>query len=155
MRLSIVKSPNAAQYYIIKDYYNGKKRTSKIVEKLGTDKELREKLNGEDPVSWAKEYIAELNRLEKEGVEPEVMAKYSPARQIEKGVRQSCHGGYLFLQSVFHELGLHKICEQIEKRSKAEFDLSEILASLLYTRILFPGSKRSAHEISKDFLESP
>ena len=44
MRLSIVKSPNAKQYYVIKDYYDGKKRTSRIVEKLGTDKELRDKL---------------------------------------------------------------------------------------------------------------
>ena len=43
MRLSIVKSPNAKQYYVIKDCYDGKKRTSRIVEKLGTDKELRDK----------------------------------------------------------------------------------------------------------------
>ena len=34
MRLSIVKSPNAKQYYVIKDCYDGKKRTSRIVEKL-------------------------------------------------------------------------------------------------------------------------
>ncbi len=105
MRLSIVKSPNASQYYVIKDYYNGKKRTSKIVEKLGNDKELRERLNGRDPYEWAREYIAELNRLEKEGLEPEVIARYSPAKQIDKDVRQSYHGGYLFLQSLFHELG--------------------------------------------------
>jgi len=153
MRLSIVKSPNATQYYVIRDYHNGKKRTSRIIEKLGNDKELRERLNGEDPVVWAREYIAELNRLEKEGVEPKVIASYSPAKQIEKGARQSCHGGYLFLQSIFHELGLHRICEKIEKNYKAEFSLSGILSSLLYTRILFPGSKRSAHEISKSFLE--
>lgn len=155
MRLSIVKSPNATQYYVIRDYHNGKKRTSKIIEKLGNDKELRERLNGEDPVVWAREYIAELNRLEKEGVEPKVIASYSPAKQIEKGARQSCHGGYLFLQSIFHELGLHRICEKIEKNYKAEFSLSGILSSLLYTRILFPGSKRSSHEISKSFLEGP
>ena len=155
MRLSIVKSPNASQYYVIKDYYNGKKRTSKIVEKLGNDKELRERLNGRDPYEWAREYIAELNRLEKEGLEPEVIARYSPAKQIDKDVRQSYHGGYLFLQSLFHELGFHRIGEKIEKNYKAEYSLSGILASLLYTRILFPGSKRSAHEISKSFLEGP
>lgn len=155
MRLSIVKSPNATQYYVIKDYYNSKKRTSKIVEKLGNDKELRERLNGRDPVIWAREYIAELNRLEKEGLEPEVIARYSPARQIDKDVRQSYHGGYLFLQSLFHELGLHRICGKIEKNYKAAFSLNGILAALLYTRILFPGSKRSAHEISGSFLEGP
>ena len=155
MRLKVSKTKNAASLYVIKSTYENKISSSKIVEKLGTYDELKEKLNGRDPYEWAKEYIAELNRLEKEGMEPEVIARYSPARQIDKGVRQSCHGGYLFLQKVFHELGIHRICEQIEKRSKAEFSLSEILASLLYTRILFPGSKRSSHEISGDFLESP
>ncbi|MGB4090499.1 MAG: IS1634 family transposase, partial [Ruminococcus flavefaciens] len=143
------------QYYVIRDYYNGRKRTSKIVEKLGNDRELRERLNGRDPVAWAREYIAELNRLEKEGIEPEVIARYSPAKQIGKDIRQSYHGGYLFLQRVFHELGLHRICERIGKNYKAEFSLSDILAALLYTRILFPGSKRSAHEISGSFLEGP
>ena len=122
MRLKVSKTKNAASLYVIKSTYENKISSSKIVKKLGTYDELKEKLNGRDPYEWAKEYIAELNRLEKEGVEPEVIARYSPARQIDKGVRQSCHGGYLFLQSIFHELGLHRICEQIEKRSKAEFN---------------------------------
>lgn len=40
--------------------------SSKIVEKLVTEAELREKLNGQDPYAWAKNYIAELNKKEKE-----------------------------------------------------------------------------------------
>ena len=155
MRLSMSKSPNATSYYVIQDYDKGKNRTSKIVEKLGTDKELRERLGGEDPVAWAKAYIAELNRKEKEGKEPDVIASYSPSRQLQKDVRQSYHGGYLFLQRLYHELGLHRICAQIAGKYKAEYDLSGILSALLYTRILFPGSKRSSHEISKRFIQGP
>lgn len=149
------KSPNATSYYVIMDYGKGADRSSRIVEKLGTDKEIRERLGVDDPVAWARSYIAELNRKEKEGVEPDVIAKYSPVRQLEKGARQSCHGGYLFLARLYHEFGLDKICGEIARQSKVEYDLSAILSTLLYTRILFPGSKRSSHEISRSFIQEP
>ena len=51
MRLKVTKSKNAASLYVIKSVYNSKTQsnTSKIVEKLGTEAELREKLHGADP----------------------------------------------------------------------------------------------------------
>lgn len=62
MRLKISKSKNAASLYVIKDVTVRGKRTSKIVEKLGTIKEIEEKSNGDDPIEWAKSYIKELNQ---------------------------------------------------------------------------------------------
>jgi hypothetical protein len=52
MRLNVTKSKNAASLYVIKSVYNPKTQSnySKIVEKLGTEAELREKLNGADPL---------------------------------------------------------------------------------------------------------
>lgn len=45
------KSKNSASLYVIKSVYNSKNQSnsSKIAEKLGTETELREKLNGADP----------------------------------------------------------------------------------------------------------
>ena len=37
-------------------------------------------------------------------------------------------------------------CKKIEKKHKNEYDLNEILSMLLYTRVLYPGSKRSSLE---------
>ena len=135
--------------------FKNKVNTSRIVEKLGTYDELKEKLNGRDPYEWAREYIAELNRQQAAGREPDVAASYSPTRQIEKDARQSFQGGYLFLQKLYHSYGLHRICSEISKRHRIEYDLNAILSALLYTRVLRPGSKKSAHEISRDFLEAP
>ena len=50
MRLSISKSKNAMSLYVKKDVTIDGRRTSKIVEKLGTYDELKKKLNGEDPI---------------------------------------------------------------------------------------------------------
>ncbi len=63
------------------------------------------------------------------------------------------NGGYLFLQAVYYELGLHKICRAISSRHGFEYDLNNVLSRLIYTRILFPSSKKSSFEDSKHFLE--
>lgn len=53
MRLKVSRSKNAASLYVTKTIYEGKKQRTITVEKLGTEKELREKLNGEDPYEWS------------------------------------------------------------------------------------------------------
>lgn len=154
MRLSISKSKNAASLYVIKSIYDKGKRTTKIVEKLGTYDELKEKLNGEDPIEWANKYIEELNKKEKEE-NREVMVKYSPSKVITKGEQRSFNGGYLFLQKIYHELGLSNICEKISEKYKFTFDLDSILSRLIYGRILFPSSKLSTYKLSTNFIEQP
>ena len=136
MRLSLSKSKNATSFYVIKDVTKNKKRTTKIVEKLGTEAELRERLNGEDPYEWAKKYIEELNKKEKEQTR-DVIVKYSQSKRVEKGIQRSFNGGYLFLQQIYHQLGLHKICKDISTRYKFTFNLDSILSRLIYGRILF------------------
>ena len=79
MRLQIVKSKNAASLYVVKSVFENGKRSSKVVEKLGTYSALKEKLNDEDPIEWAKKYVEELNRKEKEA-KREVIVKYSQKR---------------------------------------------------------------------------
>lgn len=154
-RLSISKSKNSISLYVKDDVIVDGKRTTKIIKKLGTVAELEKKLNGEDPIEWAKKYIAELNRLEKEGKEPIVIAKYSPSKLVEKDVQNCFNGGYLFIQYIYHQLGIHKICEKIMKKYKFEFNLDSILSQLLYGRILFPSSKLSTYELSSELIEPP
>ena len=57
MRLKVSKSKNSASFYVIKTVYEGKKERTVTVEKLGTEADLRKKLNGADPYEWAKNYV--------------------------------------------------------------------------------------------------
>lgn len=154
MRLQISKSKNAASLYVIKTVYVKGKEQTKIVEKLGTYDELKEKLQGQDPIQWAKNYVAELNRKEKEQ-KRDVIVKYSQSKRIEKGVQRSFNGGYLFLQQLYHQLGLHKICNVISNKYKFTYNLDSILSRLVYGRILFPSSKLNTLQESKSLLEQP
>ncbi len=154
MRLSISKSKNSTSLYVIKSTYENGKHSSKVVEKLGTVKELEEKLNGEDPIEWAKKYIEELNKKDKEN-RRDVIVKYSPAKTVEKDVQRLFNGGYLFIQQIYYALGLHKISEEISKKYKFTFDLNSILSRLIYGRILFPASKLTTNQLSEKFIERP
>jgi transposase len=156
MRLKVTKSKNAASLYVIKSVYNSKTQsnTSKIVEKLGTETELREKLNGADPYEWAKEYIRKLNEKEKEQ-KRKILVPFEQSKIILKDEQRSFNGGYLFLQKIYHELRLHKLCKDISQKYKFNFDLNSILSRLIYSRFIFPSSKLATYELSKRFIEQP
>ena len=154
MRLSISKSKNSTSLYVIKSIYENGVRTTKIVEKLGTTKELEEKLNGQDPIEWAKKYIEELNKKEKED-KREIIVKYSPVKVIEKDENHLFNGGYLFIQQIYYALGLHKICNEISSKYKFSFDLNSVLSRLTYGRILFPASKLATNQLAQKFIEPP
>ena len=154
MRLQISKSKNASSLYVTKSIYVNGVHTSKIVEKLGTYADLEKKLNGEDPIEWAKAYVAELTRKEKEE-KREVMVRYSPAKQIDKDEQKTFNGGYLFLQQIYHQLGLSKISKVISDKYKFTYNLDSVLSRLVYSRIIFPASKLATCEQSKLFMEQP
>ena len=154
MRLKISKSKNATSLYVIKTIYINEKQYTKTVEKLGTIAELEKKLNGEDSIEWAKKYIEELNKKEKEESR-EVIVKYSPSKIIDKDEQHSFNGGYLFLQKIYHELGIHKICKEISQKYNFDFDLNSILSRLIYGRVIFPSSKLATYQLSKRFMEQP
>ena len=152
MKLIISKTKNAASLYVAKSVWKNNRCSSVIVEKLGTEKKLREKLNGQDPYKWAKAYVKELTIKEKEA-KRQVMVEYFPTKVIEKDRQVSFNGGYLFLQKIYYDLGINKICESIKKRHKFKFDLNETLEYLTYGRMLFPASKLATQEIAKTFIK--
>lgn len=156
MRLKVSRSKNAASLYVIKSIYNSKTQsnTSLIVEKLGTEKELREKLNGADPYEWAKQYIEKLNQEEKMQ-QREVLAKFKQSKRLPKGQQRLFYGGYLFVQQLYYFLGIDRICSDISKEYKFTYDLNCIFSRLLYGRILFPSSKLNTFQESQKFLEQP
>ncbi len=154
MRLSISKSKNSTSFYVKKDLTINGKRTSKIIEKLGTEKQLREKLNGDDPYEWAKEYIEKLNKAEKSG-KVQIIKKYDKNKIIDSGIMKTYDIGYMFLEKICSMLEIDKTCNEIQKKHKITFSLSEMLRMLIYTRILYPSSKLNSFKQAKNFLEKP
>lgn len=154
MRLKVSRSKNATSFYVTKTVYVDKKEKTITVEKLGTEAALREKLNGQDPFEWAKMYVEKLNQEEKTQ-NRDVLVKFNQSRLIDKDKLNSFNGGYLFLQQLYHQLGIHKICKSISTKHKFTYDLDAVLSRLIYSRILFPASKLNTFELSKKYIEPP
>lgn len=152
MYLQTVKSKNAISYYAAKTVYENGKKTSKIVEKLGTLAELSTLYD--DPTLYLKQRISELTEQEKNQTR-EVVVRFAQSECIEANEQKKFNCGYLFLQALYHELGLDRICKDISARYEFEYDLDAILSRLIYGRILFPGSKLSTMKESYRLLEEP
>ena len=153
MWLQIIKSKNAQSLYVVKSVYHNKKRTNKVIEKLGTYESLKNTLD-EDPIEWAKKYVEDLNQKEKDGTR-NVIVKYQPTKIIEKNLQTSFNAGYLFLENLYYKLGLDNISKTISQKYRFSYDLNNILSRLIYSRIIYPSSKLATFELSKKYIEQP
>lgn len=154
MKVCISKSKNTTIYYLSKSVRIGSRTTTKTVEKIGAYDEIKEKCGDMEPLEWAKKYAAKRSEEEK-AAKQDVIMKCSSSMLIDKNVRRSCNAGYLFLLDIYYSLGIDKICAEISKKYKFEYDLNEILSMLVCSRIIAPGSKRSSLEEANGFVEQP
>ena len=154
MRLTITKTKNSESFFVIKSVTINGKRTSKVVEKLGNINDVKLKAQGKDPYSWAKEYVATLNKQEKENSN-DVILKLSQTKTLKDNEQIVFNGGYLFLQDIYYKLGLHTICHSISNKYQFQYDLNQILSRLVYSRIIYPSSKLKTMNLSQNFIEPP
>lgn len=154
MRLGWTTGKYSVTYRAVKTVrINGKNKTL-IVKSFGSEKQICEKYGVTDAKAWAKEQVRLMNEAEQED-----SAKFNielcTGTDLVMNEQRRFNGGYLFLQDIYYELGIHKICRAISGRHLFEYDLNDILSRLIYTRILYPSSKKSSFEESKRFIEQP
>ena len=153
MRLNIRKLNNYCYYSIIKDYTNmNGKRTTKIFEKLGNQKQVEERFGKENTLEEIKKYIDKLNNEDKEVL---LKHEFNPNKRISPGLKRSFNVGYLFLEKIYNQLKLNNICNTIQDNYHFHFDLNEILSYLVYARIIFPSSKLETFKQCQNFIEQP
>ena len=159
MRVITSKSKNAESFYISKGYVNDKGvSTSVIVRKLGTLKELLPEHGPtrEDVMAWAKEEARlETLKYKQEQENKRIQITFHADRQLDYDKQTFFRGGYLFLQSVYYQLQLNKVCRKLKTKYKFKYDINAILSDLIYARILEPSSKRSSFKAASEFLEKP
>lgn len=154
MRLKISPSKNAKSYYVIRSVRRAGKNSSEIVEKLGTEKHIKETYGVDDAEVWARAYVERLNQEEKNKIH-KVLIPFQTDIRVPIGKQFSYNAGYLFLQKIYYQLGIPSICRAIKKNHSFEYNLDSVLSRLLYGRILYPSSKLSCMEQSKKLLEQP
>lgn len=122
---------------------NGKIK-HKTIEKIGYLDDLEKQYP--DPISHFKEIAKQKN---KEQI-TEITIKNLTAKTISKDDKPK-NLGYIVLKKIYKELGIETVLKQVQKDTKIEFNLNDVLSLLIYMRILKPGSKKETFE-NKDLL---
>ena len=159
MRVTTSKSKNAESFYISKGYVNDKGvSTSVIIRKLGTLKDLLPEHGPtrDDVMVWAKEQARiETLKYKREKEEKQIKLTFHADRPLDYDKQVFYCGGYLFLQSIYYQLQINKICRKLKQKHKFKYDINAILSDMIYARILEPRSKRSSYKAASEFLEKP
>ena len=154
MRLKITKTNSNTNYYIIKDFKINGKRTTKIIEKLGTENDIKLKFKTDDVKSFLNDYISKLNKEENK-TKSTLIKFYDENKILDLDLENSFNVGYLFLQNIYYSLEINKICETIKSKYQFHYDLNNVLSNLVYSRIIYPSSKLKTLDLSKKFIEQP
>ena len=158
MRIKKTVSKKSTSYYIIKDYNKNGKRTTKIVHKIGSDKKIAPLAKAEGLMieqwvnNYLQKYVDEHNDNEKAET---ILIPKNTKKLINKNTKYSFNVGYLFLEDIYYDLGLHDICNNIQKEFRFKFSINDILSYLVFSRIIYPSSKLKTHKLSKNFIEQP
>lgn len=156
-KLHVSKSKNSMSFYVAEAFRNEHGvSTSRIVLKLGTEKDIKEKYGQNiNAKQWASDFVENF-KLERKKDKP-FTANLSLLVDVpyDKGENHSFNVGYIFLQKELYALGFKKMCKEISVRHQFQYDFGKILSDLIYARILDPSSKRSSYEYCKDHLLEP
>ena len=118
----------------------------KTIEKIGYLDDL--KLVYNDPISHFK---AELKKRKLE--EPESLSIKSIKSKMITESDCSKNLGYCFLKYIYNELAIPEILNEKQTDTKLEFNLNEIFSLLVFSRILFPDSKKATYELKNKYFE--
>lgn len=153
MYLKRTKQKNGRIHLDITDSYYDKqqKKTRQItVENLGFLDELEKQFD--DPIAHFTNRVEQLKEEKKARKAPINFTFYDSDRlcigdDLEKNF------GYAALSKIYHELKIDKFLINRQRHTKESYDANTIMKMLVYSRILFPASKKASYEHRERFFE--
>lgn len=146
MRLHKSTSRNSCTFYAIQTTCENGKKTTKVYERIGTEKELRER-GIANPEEYAKNRVREINdALSHDVMDVNLKIDFSDSLESESTSSESvCRNiGWAYIKRIFDGLDMKGFAPAYETRAK--YDTYDILLGLVVSRILCPGSKKSSVE---------
>ena len=143
MKLNYDRKSKDPTYFIQVGIRNGKKVTTKNVERIGKHSELL-KITG-DPLEYAKQRVKEYNEnIKNSKVEYNIAVNFDD-KVINQGntiSKSTCKNtGYFYLKELYSSLGISDFFDKVCSGRKIAFNPNMINMVLTFSRILDPGSK--------------
>ena len=143
MKLNYDRKSKNPTYFIQVGIRNGKKVTTKNVERIGKHSELLKITD--DPLEYAKQRVKEYNEnIKNSKVEYNITVNFDD-KVINQGntvSKSTCKNtGYFYLKELYSSLGISDFFDKVCSGRKIAFNPNMINMVLTFSRILDPGSK--------------
>jgi len=123
------------------------KSKQKTVEKIGYVDEYRDKY--EDPIAHFTEVAAAMEAERRAG--KTITITLDSGAQLERDAANRKNYGHVVFSKVYHELEIDRFLKNARRHENFKFNTDAIMRLLVYSRLLYPGSKR-ASVLSKDIF---
>ncbi len=153
MHLKKAKTSSGRIYLSIADSYYDKQRKmsrSKTIESLGYLDELQKQYD--DPISHFTKRVEQLKAEKKTRLAP-ISFSFYDSDKLCVGDDFRKNFGYAALSKIYHELGIHTFLINRQRHSKEQYDANTVMKMLVYSRLLFPASKKSSYDSRHRFFE--
>lgn len=137
MYLKIITKKGISRLYFYESYYKNGKPNQRCIESLGRLDELQKQFD--DPVSYFKKIAAERSHEKKVSRKASVSINLDSSLDI--GEDNLKNVGYVILKELYKQLELDKFWKQVLRKTSIKYDLEAAFRLLVFSRILYPGSK--------------
>ena len=118
-----------------------------VIKKIGYLDELEKEYD--NPIDY---FTKEAKRIENEfDINPFIENLRN--KKLVKNQSNNKNIGYGILKSIYNELGIKNFLNDKQANLKINYSLNDILSLLIYSRIMYPGSKKDAYENKNRFFE--
>lgn len=135
---------------IVNGYYDpvSKNSKQKTIEKIGFLDNLEKQYD--DPITFFRNKVKVMNQ---EKTQSQIITKSIDLNEELSTNDHKYNLGYIFLKYLYNELGLNKFFMEKQKKLNVNYNLNQIFSLLVFSRIMFPGSKKNTFDNRNIYFE--
>ena len=147
--LKQAKYKNGKIFLSIVDGYRVNNKVKQVViKKLGYLSDLEKQFD--DPIAYFKEEVTKMKNENKNNFDvPSSISK----NELLTNEDSVFNVGYVFLKRIYEEIGLPDFFKKKQTSLDINYNLNKIFSLLVFSRILYPGSKKDTYENRNKFFE--
>lgn len=152
LKKSTNKKTGRTYLSIVNTYHDSKKKQTRTstIKSLGYLDVLQKEYD--DPVAYFTEEVRKMNE-EKNRDKKTITLSISLDETLDLDSDNRKNFGYAALSKIYHELDLDSFLRNRQRYSKEEYDANAIMKLLVYSRLLYPASKKKTHENRDKFFD--
>ena len=149
MFLRTITIKGVTRLYFYESYFENGKTKQRCLENLGRLDELQKQFD--DPISHFKKIAEERTQDKKVSRKASVAIDLGSTMDTKENNLKNI--GYAVLKDLYKQLELDRFWKNIQKKTSVKYDLEAVFRLLVFSRILYPGSKMDTFNKKENYFE--